>query len=47
MIALLAVLAAAAGPITAYTHGTAAQLFAPDAYIAAVLGEPAAGSAAP
>ncbi len=47
MIALLAVLAAAAGPITAYTHSTAAQLFAPDAYIAAVLGEPAAESAAP
>ncbi|MFN3990702.1 MAG: monovalent cation/H+ antiporter subunit D [Erythrobacter sp.] len=46
LIALLVVLAAAAGPITAYTHSTAAQLFAPHGYITAVLGEPQ-GSAAP
>jgi multicomponent K+:H+ antiporter subunit D len=46
MIALLVVLAAAAGPITAYTHAAAAQLFAPQAYVAAVLGEPE-GVAAP
>lgn len=38
MIALLAVLAAAAGPITAYAQSTSAQLFAPGAYIEAVLG---------
>lgn len=38
LLALLAVLAAAAGPITAYAESTAAQLFAPSGYIDAVLG---------
>jgi multicomponent K+:H+ antiporter subunit D len=38
LLALLAGLAAAAGPITAYTQATAAQLFAPQDYISAVLG---------
>ena len=38
LLALLVVLALAAGPITAYAQSTAAQLFAPAAYIDAVLG---------
>jgi multicomponent K+:H+ antiporter subunit D len=38
MLAALAVLAVAAGPITAYAQSTAAQLLAPSAYIDAVLG---------
>jgi multicomponent K+:H+ antiporter subunit D len=38
LLALLTVLAAAAGPITAYAQSTAAQLFSPAAYIDAVLG---------
>jgi multicomponent K+:H+ antiporter subunit D len=46
LIALLALLAAAAGPISAYTQAAAAQLFAPQGYIAAVLGAPASGSTA-
>jgi len=46
LIALLVVLAAAAGPITAYAQSTAAQLFAPQGYITAVLGDNH-GSAAP
>ncbi len=42
MLALLAVLTLAAGPITAYTASTARQMFTPEAYIAAVLGSPPA-----
>jgi multicomponent K+:H+ antiporter subunit D len=38
LLAALAVLAAAAGPITAYTQAAAAQLFAAQGYITAVLG---------
>lgn len=41
LLAILAVLAAAAGPITAYAQSTAAQLFTPAIYIEAVLGDPA------
>lgn len=47
LLALLAGLAAAAGPITAYTEATAAQLFAPQDYITAVLGPDKSGSTPP
>jgi multicomponent K+:H+ antiporter subunit D len=44
LLTLLALLAAAAGPITTYAETTAAQLFQPSAYIDAVLGSPAEGA---
>jgi len=43
LLAGLAALTVMGGPVTAYTEATAAQLFEPQQYIAAVLGETAGG----
>jgi len=43
LLAGLAALSVMGGPVTAYTEATAAQLFEPQQYIAAVLGETAGG----
>ena len=43
LVAGLALLAGLGGPVTAWTEATAAQLFAPQGYIEAVLGETAGG----
>ena len=40
LLALIAALTISAGPVTSYTRATAAQLYAPQAYIYAVLGTP-------
>ncbi|MCB1390242.1 MAG: monovalent cation/H+ antiporter subunit D [Rhodobacteraceae bacterium] len=41
LLALIVALTVAAGPVTRYTQATAAQLYAPQSYIHAVLGTPA------
>ena len=43
LLAALALLAVLGGPVTAWTEATAAQLFAPQGYVDAVLGETAGG----
>jgi multicomponent K+:H+ antiporter subunit D len=43
LLAGLAILSLMGGPVTAYTTATAAQLFEPQQYVAAVLGETAGG----
>jgi len=43
LLAALALLAVLGGPVTAWTEATAAQLFAPQGYIDAVLGETSGG----
>lgn len=43
LLATLVILTVMAGPVTAYTEATAAQLFEPQSYIEAVLGETAGG----
>ena len=43
LLAALALLAVLGGPVTAWTEATAAQLFAPQGYVEAVLGETSGG----